>query len=160
MEYRILGSIEVLDPSGRKLPLGGAMRQSVLASLLLRVGQTVVLDRLVDELWDEPPATAARTVQAYVSRCATSCRSGPSRAARAATRFYSTAASSTWRPLGARPRRDMPPSPPVTTSRRRVCCGRLSRSGAGASVRGCHSPCAGSDRGPCERALLPRAKLC
>src|SRR5215208_8531434 len=83
MEYRILGSIEVLDPSGRKLPLGGAMRQSVLASLLLRVGQTVVLDRLVDELWDEPPATAARTVQAYVSRCATSCRSGPSRAARA-----------------------------------------------------------------------------
>ena len=52
MEYRILGSIEVLDPSGRKLPLGGAMQQSVLASLLLRVGQTVVLDRLVDELWD------------------------------------------------------------------------------------------------------------
>ena len=68
MEYRILGSIEVLDPSGRKLALGGAMQQSVLASLLLRAGQTVVLDRLVEELWDDPPASAARTVQAYVSR--------------------------------------------------------------------------------------------
>src|SRR5215208_7101822 len=44
------------------------MQQSVLASLLLRAGQTVALDRLVDELWQEPPATAARTVQAYVSR--------------------------------------------------------------------------------------------
>jgi len=68
MEYRVLGPLEVLDASGRKLPLGGAMQQCVLASLLLRAGQTVALDRLVDELWQEPPATAARTVQAYVSR--------------------------------------------------------------------------------------------
>jgi DNA-binding SARP family transcriptional activator len=68
MEYRVLGPVEVLDESGRKLPLGGAMPQSVLASLLLRAGHTVALDLLVDELWEEPPATAARTVQAYVSR--------------------------------------------------------------------------------------------
>src|SRR5256886_11141186 len=44
------------------------MQQSVLASLLLRAGQTVPLERLVGDLWDEPPETAARTVQAYVSR--------------------------------------------------------------------------------------------
>jgi predicted ATPase/DNA-binding SARP family transcriptional activator len=68
MEYRVLGPLEVLDASGQKLPVGGAMQQSVLASLLLRRGQTVALERLVDELWDEPPATATRTVQAYVSR--------------------------------------------------------------------------------------------
>src|SRR5215208_1923609 len=68
MEYRVLGPIEVLDASGQKLPLGGAMQQSVLVSLLLRAGQAVALERLVDELWDEPPTTAARTVQAYVSR--------------------------------------------------------------------------------------------
>src|SRR5215216_6223069 len=68
MEYRVLGPIEVLDASGQKLPLSGAMQQSVLASLLLRRGQTVALERLVDELWDEPPATATRTVQVYVSR--------------------------------------------------------------------------------------------
>ena len=68
MEYRLLGPLEVLDGSGHKLALGGARQQSVLASLLLRAGQTVALERLVDELWGEPPATAARTVQAYVSR--------------------------------------------------------------------------------------------
>jgi DNA-binding SARP family transcriptional activator len=68
MQYRVLGPLEVLDPSGQKLSLGGAMQQSVLASLLLRAGQTVALERLVDELWDEPPETAARTMQAYVSR--------------------------------------------------------------------------------------------
>src|SRR5262249_6204033 len=44
------------------------MQQSVLASLLLRAGQLVTVDRLVEELWEEPPVTAARTVQAYVSR--------------------------------------------------------------------------------------------
>ena len=62
MEYRVLGSLEVLAASGEKLALGGAMQQSVLASLLLRAGQTVALERLVDDLWDEPPETAARTV--------------------------------------------------------------------------------------------------
>jgi hypothetical protein len=36
MEYRVLGPLEVLDASGRKLRLGGAMQQGVLASLLLR----------------------------------------------------------------------------------------------------------------------------
>jgi YVTN family beta-propeller protein len=68
MEYRVLGPLEVLDENGQKLRLGGTRQQSVLASLLLRAGQTVALDRLVDELWEEPPATASRTVQAYVSR--------------------------------------------------------------------------------------------
>ena len=68
MEYRALGPLEVLDGSGHKLPLGGVRQQTVLASLLLRAGETVGLERLVDELWEEPPATAARTIQAYVSR--------------------------------------------------------------------------------------------
>jgi DNA-binding SARP family transcriptional activator/ABC-type transport system substrate-binding protein len=68
LEYRILGPLEVLDGGGRRVHLGGARQQAVLVALLLRAGQTVALDRLVDELWDEPPATAARTIQAYVSR--------------------------------------------------------------------------------------------
>ena len=68
MEYRALGPLEVLDGSGHKLPLGGARQQTVLASLLLRAGKTVGLERLVDELWEEPPATAARTIQTYISR--------------------------------------------------------------------------------------------
>jgi hypothetical protein len=35
MEYRVLGPLEVLGRSGEKLALGGAMQQSVLASLLV-----------------------------------------------------------------------------------------------------------------------------
>jgi hypothetical protein len=50
MEYRVLGSLEVLDENGQKLRLGGIRQQSVLASLLLRAGRTVALERLVDEL--------------------------------------------------------------------------------------------------------------
>ena len=68
MEYRLLGSLEVLDSEGHRLPLGGARQQTVLASLLLHAGDTVALDRLVDEVWEEPPETAAKTVQVYVSR--------------------------------------------------------------------------------------------
>jgi class 3 adenylate cyclase/tetratricopeptide (TPR) repeat protein len=68
MEYRVLGSLEVLDGSGQPVPLGGTRQQSVLGSLLLRAGRTVSLERLVDELWETPPETAAKTVQVYVSR--------------------------------------------------------------------------------------------
>jgi class 3 adenylate cyclase/tetratricopeptide (TPR) repeat protein len=68
MEYRVLGSLEVLDGSGQRVPLGGTRQQTVLGSLLLRAGRTVSLERLVDELWETPPETAAKTVQVYVSR--------------------------------------------------------------------------------------------
>ena len=69
MDYRVLGPLEVLDEGGQKVPLGGAMQQSVLASLLLRVEQLVALERLVDDLWDEaPPSSARKTIRVYVSR--------------------------------------------------------------------------------------------
>src|ERR1043166_8677967 len=68
MEYRVLGSLEVLDRSGHRLPLGGVRQQTVLASLLLSAGSTVPLERLVDDVWEKPPQTAAKTVQVYVSR--------------------------------------------------------------------------------------------
>ena len=68
MEYRVLGSLEVLDDSGQRLPLGGPRQQAVLGSLLLHAGHTVPLQRLVDELWETPPETAVKTVQVYISR--------------------------------------------------------------------------------------------
>src|SRR5262245_32887899 len=68
MEYRVLGSREVLDDSGRRLPLGGPRQRTVLGSLLLRAGHTGSLQRLVDDLWETPPETAAKTVRAYISR--------------------------------------------------------------------------------------------
>jgi basic membrane lipoprotein Med (substrate-binding protein (PBP1-ABC) superfamily)/DNA-binding SARP family transcriptional activator len=51
------------------LPLGGPKQRAVLALLLLRANAIVPLERLVDELWgEEPPASAAHTLETYVSR--------------------------------------------------------------------------------------------
>ena len=76
MEYRLLGPLEVLDESGHTVSLGGGRQQSVLVSLLLRADRTVALERLIEELWDEPPPTAPRTVQVYVSRLRRQLREG------------------------------------------------------------------------------------
>ena len=68
MDFRILGPLEVID-EGRVIRLGGGKRRALLAVFLLHRGETLSTDRLIDELWgDDPPATAAKTVQVYISR--------------------------------------------------------------------------------------------
>jgi DNA-binding SARP family transcriptional activator/DNA-binding beta-propeller fold protein YncE len=68
MEFRILGPLEVLDHGGA-LEIGGHKQRALLAVLLLRANEVVSLDTLIDELWGEtPPPTAAKTLQAHVSR--------------------------------------------------------------------------------------------
>src|SRR6516165_1879950 len=68
MRFGILGPFEVADDQGRELALGGPKQRAVLAILLLHAGEVVSSDRLIEELWGErPPATAAKTVQVYVS---------------------------------------------------------------------------------------------
>jgi DNA-binding SARP family transcriptional activator/ABC-type branched-subunit amino acid transport system substrate-binding protein len=68
MEFRILGPLEVSD-EGRRVEIGGHKQRALLASLLLHANEVVSLDRLIDELWGEtPPPTAAKTLQAQVSR--------------------------------------------------------------------------------------------
>jgi DNA-binding SARP family transcriptional activator/ABC-type branched-subunit amino acid transport system substrate-binding protein len=68
MEFRILGSLEVTE-RGARLELGRGKERSVLAILLLHANEVVRAESLIDELWgQEPPATAAKTVQVYVSR--------------------------------------------------------------------------------------------
>jgi YVTN family beta-propeller protein len=68
MDFRILGSLEVLEGE-RVLDVGGGKQRSVLALLLLHANEAVSSDRLIDELWpDEPPPSAAKIVQAHVSR--------------------------------------------------------------------------------------------
>ncbi|HYB28103.1 MAG TPA: BTAD domain-containing putative transcriptional regulator [Solirubrobacteraceae bacterium] len=68
MDYRILGRLEVYD-DGRDVGLGGEKPRALLAILLLHRNEVVSADRLIDELWGEsPPASAVRTLQAYVSR--------------------------------------------------------------------------------------------
>ena len=68
MEFRILGPLEV-DDAGRRVELGGARQQALLAILLLHRGEVVPADRLVEQLYaGSPPPTAAKSLQAHVSR--------------------------------------------------------------------------------------------
>jgi peptide/nickel transport system substrate-binding protein len=68
MELRLLGPVEVTIDD-RPLPLGATKQRALLALLALRVNETVSSDRLVDGLWGEdPPPTAAKMVQLYVSQ--------------------------------------------------------------------------------------------
>ncbi|MDT4919552.1 MAG: hypothetical protein QOI15_454, partial [Pseudonocardiales bacterium] len=67
LEFRILGPFEVVE-GGRPLALGGPKQRALLAILVLRRDGVVSSDRLIDLLWGErPPATAAKTLQGYVS---------------------------------------------------------------------------------------------
>src|SRR4051812_32191930 len=68
MEFRILGPVEVADGE-RLLALGGLKQRLLLAVLLLRGNEVVSPDQLRAALWGErPPATAAKSIQVYVSR--------------------------------------------------------------------------------------------
>ncbi len=68
MEFRLLGPLEVVEDD-RALSLGGVKQRSLLAVLLLHANELVSSDRLIADLWGEaPPATAAKSVQNYVSR--------------------------------------------------------------------------------------------
>jgi predicted ATPase/DNA-binding SARP family transcriptional activator len=65
----ILGPLEVRDPDGRPLPVGGARLRSLLIRLAIAGGQAVPADRLAADLWpDGGPADAPNAVQALVSR--------------------------------------------------------------------------------------------
>ena len=68
LDFLLLGPLEVRD-DGRPLHLGGVRQRSVLAMLLLRAGEVVPADTLIDELWrDDPPADAGSALQQHVSR--------------------------------------------------------------------------------------------
>ena len=67
VEFRILGPLEVVA-DGRPVVVGAPKVRALLAVLLLHRGGVVSTDRLIDALWGErASATAARTVQVYVS---------------------------------------------------------------------------------------------
>src|SRR5437016_7744965 len=67
MQFRILGPVEV-DDEGLELPLAGASQRALLAMLLLRANEVVSSDRLIDELWDEPPDSGFTALQVRVSQ--------------------------------------------------------------------------------------------
>jgi DNA-binding SARP family transcriptional activator len=67
LQFGILGPLQVLD-RGEPLPLGGPKQRLLLALLLLRAGEVVSSDRLIDDLWgDDPPPTATAALQVHIS---------------------------------------------------------------------------------------------
>ncbi|WP_338898371.1 BTAD domain-containing putative transcriptional regulator [Streptomyces sp. TG1A-60] len=67
LEFRLLGPVEAWH-GDRPLRLGGPKPRALLAVLLLRAGQVVPTDTLVDVVWGaDPPDTARALVQTYVS---------------------------------------------------------------------------------------------
>ena len=67
MDFRILGSVEVLA-EGQPLPIGGPKQRALLAYLLLNGYEAVSAERLIEELWYDPPSGGTQTVQTQVSR--------------------------------------------------------------------------------------------
>jgi SARP family transcriptional regulator, regulator of embCAB operon len=66
MEFKILGTLEVIDGRMSRTPTAPKIRQ-VLATLLVRANHFVSVDALIDEVWgEEPPVRAVTTIQTYV----------------------------------------------------------------------------------------------
>jgi predicted ATPase/DNA-binding SARP family transcriptional activator len=67
LEFRILGPIEVREGGGVRA-LGGPKQRALLAALLLRRGEVVPTERLIEDVWaGQRGRPAARSVQVYVS---------------------------------------------------------------------------------------------
>jgi DNA-binding SARP family transcriptional activator len=68
MDFALLGPLEVWAGDG-PLALGPPKQRALLALLLLSANRVVSRERLIDGLWgDDPPETAVKSVQVYVSR--------------------------------------------------------------------------------------------
>src|SRR6266516_200356 len=68
LEFRLLGPIEVRSPSG-PVSLGGGKPRTLLADLLVHLGQVVSVDRLIDDLWGaDPPPSARHALEVHVSQ--------------------------------------------------------------------------------------------
>ena len=64
----MLGPLEAVGPSGAAVLVGGKQRL-LLAILVLHAGELVARSAIIDALWPEdPPASAAQSVESYVSR--------------------------------------------------------------------------------------------
>jgi DNA-binding SARP family transcriptional activator/energy-coupling factor transporter ATP-binding protein EcfA2 len=68
MRFQVLGPLEV-DADGGPVVLGGPKERLLLALLLTRPNQVVSVEALLRGLWGEqPPPTAAKTLQSHVKR--------------------------------------------------------------------------------------------
>ena len=66
-DFRLLGPLEALD-DGRPIDLPRGKPRALLARLLLDAGRAVAVETLVESLWERPPPSAHKVLQAYVSQ--------------------------------------------------------------------------------------------
>lgn len=67
LSFNTLGPLEVSD-DGQVLSLGSPLQRGLLAALLIEKGHPVSVPALMDRLWaDDPPDTAVKSIQKYVS---------------------------------------------------------------------------------------------
>jgi DNA-binding SARP family transcriptional activator len=93
--FRLLGPVEARR-GDVPIELGGPLQRALLGCLLLRVGEVVSRERLIDDLWDAaPPSGAGRALETKVSRLRAALGSGADRRARAATSSRSRPRAST-----------------------------------------------------------------
>lgn len=69
VQIRLLDGVSAVDDSGEPIDIGPTKSQALLAALALRPGAVVPVSRLVAMVWgDDPPRTADKTLQSYVTR--------------------------------------------------------------------------------------------
>ncbi|WP_433519906.1 BTAD domain-containing putative transcriptional regulator [Nonomuraea sp. CA-143628] len=83
MTFTILGPVGVRWSDGREASLSGKQR-AVLASLLLHVNVLVSKQRLMEALWEVPPASAVSNLQTYIAQLRRALPSGTRLVTRAA----------------------------------------------------------------------------
>src|SRR5580693_9287757 len=65
----VLGALQVRDPDGRPVKVGGRRLRALVILLALDAGRMVPAHSLIGRLWpDERPADAANALQSLVSR--------------------------------------------------------------------------------------------
>jgi predicted ATPase/DNA-binding SARP family transcriptional activator len=68
MEFHILGPLKACR-DGSAVDIGSSRLRALLALLLVRAGEVISADRLIDDVWDaNPPETARHTLHGYVYR--------------------------------------------------------------------------------------------
>ncbi|MEU8897317.1 AfsR/SARP family transcriptional regulator [Nocardia sp. NPDC048505] len=67
MRFEVLGPVTAHDDAGDAVALGGPRHRAVLARLLVARGHVVPVGRLVDDLWEEPPADAVGAIRTFVA---------------------------------------------------------------------------------------------
>ena len=64
--FGVLGPVEAWDDDGRPIALRGPRHRAVLARLIAADGRVVPVDRLVDDLWSDPPDGAVGALRTFV----------------------------------------------------------------------------------------------